>query len=152
MIQDRELLRPSLTGGRGAPAAIYSVRTGFLASFFGGPIAGVLVALSNSHRLRRLSLEAPILLLTLVTTLAVRWWIILKGRHWLDGLLGKGSLSYVIQLLGLAFFGVAYSLHRPYYRSMSLLGLQVPNGLGLGLAAIGLGIGTEVAVFALLFK
>jgi hypothetical protein len=152
MIQDRELLRPSLTGERGAPAAIYSVRTGFLAAFFGGPIGGTLIALLNSQRLRRLSADAPLLLLALGVTLALRWWLILHAREWLDSLLGKGSVSYFVQLLGLAFFGVAYMLHRAYYRSMSLLGLQIPNGLRVGVAAIVLGIAAETALFAALFK
>jgi hypothetical protein len=49
MIQDRELLRPSLTAEQRSSAAIYSVRAGFLAAFFGGPVAAAMIAMANSH-------------------------------------------------------------------------------------------------------
>src|SRR5690242_15722985 len=40
MDQNSDLLRPSLSADHNPAAAIYSLRTEFLTSFFGGPIAG----------------------------------------------------------------------------------------------------------------
>jgi hypothetical protein len=150
MIQDRELLRPSLAADVGVPRAIYSARTGFLSSFFGGPVAGALIALLNSQRLRRLGIDWPIALLALGTSVLVRWSVAHHWWQWLDGLLGKGSVRYVFEFAGLAFFGLTYTLHKPYYRSMSLLGLQVPNGLGVGIAAILLGVAVQAALVYLI--
>ena len=59
MDRDSDLLRPSLTTDRSPAAAIYSVRTGFLTAFFGGPIGGATIALLNSYRLKRLAVDWP---------------------------------------------------------------------------------------------
>jgi hypothetical protein len=150
MIQDRELLRPSLAADARAPQAIYSAGTGFVTSFLGGPVAGATIALINSQRLRRLQVDWPIALLALGISVLVRLSVVDHFWDWLDGLLGKGSVRYVADLIGLAFFGVIYALHKPYYRSMSLLGLKAPNGVGIGIAAIALGIGVQVALFRLI--
>ena len=150
MIEDRELLRPSLAADARAPQAIYSARTGFLSSFFGGPVAGAMIALANSQRLRRLHIDWPIVLLASGINILVRLSVVDHFWDWLDRLLGKGSVRYVTELIGLAFFGVIYTLHKPYYRSMSLLGLKAPNGLGIGISAIVLGIATQVALVHLI--
>jgi hypothetical protein len=151
MIEDRELLRPSLTADARAPEAIYSAGTGFLTSFLGGPVAGAMIALLNSHRLRRLGRDWPIALLALGISVLVRLSVVDHFWDWLDGLLGKGSIRYVADLIGMVFFGLIYALHKPFYRSMSLLGLKAPpNGLGVGLAAIGLGIAVQFALFRLI--
>jgi hypothetical protein len=150
MIPDRELLRPSLTADARAPDAIYSAGTGFVTSFLGGPVAGAMIALLNSHRLRRLGSDWPIALLALAISALVRLSVVDHFWDWLDGLLGKGSVRYVAELIGLAFFGMIYALHRPFYRSMSLLGLKAPNGLGVGIAAIGLGVTVQFALFRLI--
>ena len=150
MIQDRELLRPSLTADARAPEAIYSAGTGFLASFLGGPVAGAMIALLNSHRLRRLGVDWPIALLAIGLSVGVRLSVVNHFWDWLDGLLGKGSVRYVAKLIGLAFFGMIYALHKPFYRSMSLFGLRAPNGLGIGIAAIGLGVAVQFALFHLI--
>ena len=150
MTQDRELLRPSLTADARAPQTIYSAGTGFVASFLGGPVAGAVVALANSQRLRRLNVDWPIMLLAPAINVLIR---LSDSDHywdWLDAALGKGSVRYLTDLAGLAFFGVIYALHKPYYRSMSLLGLKAPNGLGVGIFAIALGVGTQLALFRLL--
>ena len=150
MIEDRELLRPSLTADARAPQAIYSAGTGFLSSFLGGPVAGAMIALVNSQRLRRLRIDWPIALLALAINVLVRLSVVDHFWDWLDGLLGKGSVRFVADLIGLAFFGVIYALHKPYYRSMSLLGLKAPNGLGLGIVAIALGIAVQMALLRLM--
>jgi hypothetical protein len=150
MIQDRELLRPSLAADSRVPQAIYSAGTGFLSSFCGGPVAGALIALVNSQRLRRLHIDWPIALLALGINVLIRVSVVDHFWDWLDRLLGKGSVRYVADLVGLAFFGVIYALHKPYYRSMSLLGLKAPNGLLPGIIAIAVGIATQYALLRLI--
>ncbi len=150
MIQDSELLRPSLTADLDTPRPIYSVRTAFLSSFFGGPVAGAIIALLNSHRLRRLKTDWPIAVLAVGSSALLQWTM---TRHlWgpVNAMLGAGSARYGYELLSLAFSGVVYALHRPYYRSMSLLGLSVPNGTAVGVAAIVCGILTQTGLFYLL--
>jgi len=148
MIQDSELLRPSLTAEHSSEAAIYSVRTGFLVSFFGGPIAGGMIALLNARRLRRLKTDWPIGLLAVAVSVGLSWSLAAHQWQWLDGALGRGSGRYLQDLAGLGFYGVVYSLHRPYYRSMELLGLEAPNGLRVGIAAAALGYLAEVSLLA----
>ena len=149
MIQDRELLTPSLTADARVPQAIFSAGTGFLASFLGGPVSGAVVALVNSQRLRRLRTDWPIGLLALALCVLLRLSVIDHFWDWLDNLLGKGSVRFVYKLVGMAFFGAIYALHRPYYRSMSLLGLKTPNGIVLGIVAIALGVGVQFGLFYL---
>lgn len=150
MIQDSELLRPSLTADLDTPRPIYSVRTAFLSSFFGGPVAGAIIALLNSQRLRRLKTDWPIAVLALGSSAMFQWTV---PRHlWgpINAVLGAGSVRYGFELLSLAFAGVVYAMHRPYYRSMSLLGLAVPNGTGVGIAAILCGILAQAGLIYLL--
>jgi hypothetical protein len=147
MIQDSELLRPSLTAEHSS-APIYSVRTGFLASFFGGPIGGAIVALLNARRLGRLKLDWPVALLALGVSVGLSWSLAAHKWQWLDGSLKPGSGRYLQDLAGLAFYGVIYALHRPYYRSMALLGLDPPNGLRVGIAAAALGYFVEAVLRA----
>jgi hypothetical protein len=149
MIQDRELLRPSLTAEHSSASAIYSVRTGFLASFFGGPIGGAIVALLNAQRLRRLRLDWPIAVLALSVSIGLSWSIAAHKWHWLDGSLGRGSGRYLEDLAGLAFYGLVYTLHRPYYRSMALLGLDPPDGLRAGIIAAAIGYLAEAVLTAI---
>ena len=150
MIQDRELLTPSLTADARVPRAIYSARTGFLASFLGGPVAAGVVALVNAQRLRRLRTDWPVGLLALALCVLMRLSVMDHFWDWLDNLLGKGSARFVYQLMGMTFFGAIYALHRPYYRSMSLLGLKTPNGIVLGIVAIALGVGVQIGLFYLI--
>jgi hypothetical protein len=150
MIQDSDLLRPSLTADVDSPRPIYSVRTAFLSSFFGGPVAGATIALLNSQRLRRLKIDWPIAALALGCSALVQWSIARHWWAWLDRTLGESSDHYVFRLLGLGFSGVIYAIHRPYYRSMSLLGLRSPNGTGVGIAAIVGGIAVQAGFYYLM--
>jgi len=150
MIQDSDLLRPSLTAGSDLPRPIYSVRTAFLSSFFGGPVAGAIIALLNSQRLRRLKSDWPIAVLALGSSALLQWTIGRPVWERVNAALGEGSGRYAYELLSLAFSGVVYGIHRPYYRSMALLGLSVPNGTGVAIAAIVCGILAQAGLFYLL--
>jgi len=150
MIQDSELLRPSLTADVGSPQPIYSVRTAFLSSFFGGPVAGAAIALLNSQRLRRLKSDWPVAVLALGSSALLQWSIV---HHWwgqLNRVLGESSDRYVYELFSLAFSGVVYAIHRRYYRSMMLLGLRAPNGWGVGIGAIVLGLAAQAGLYYLM--
>ena len=146
---NEELLSPSLRADTPPAASIYSVRTGFLATFFGGPIAGAVVALVNARRLGRLGRDWPIALLGFAATTVLAW-ASSPGEGWLNRQLGdSGHLLW--QLLGFSFYGVVYAVHRTYYRSMAIVGIKPPNGLRLGLGAAILGFGVsacEQALFA----
>jgi hypothetical protein len=150
MDHDSDLLRPSLTEDSSPAAAIYSVRTGFLTAFFGGPLGGAIIALLNSYRLKRLAVDWPIGLLALAICAGMGWSATHGGWRWLDASLGHGSVIYVTRLTNLAFFGVVYVLHRTYYRSMSVLGLSAPNGLAVGVGAIVFGLAVNAALLKLM--
>lgn len=150
MDRDSDLLRPSLTADRSPAAAIYSVRTGFLTAFFGGPIGGAIVALLNSYRLKRLAVDWPIGVLALAIWAGMGWSATHGGWRWLDASLGKDSVVYVTRLTNLAFFGVVYLLHRTYYRSMSVLGLAAPNGLAVGIGATIFGFAVNAGLLELM--
>jgi len=150
MNNTRELLSPSLAANH-SPVSIYSLRTGFLAAFFGGPVAGAAVALVNAYRLKRLSTDWPIGLLALAINVALIWWSTRAGgRRWLEAVLGPGSLYYLTHFIGLAFFGAVYALHRTYYRGMSVLGIKPPNGWPIGLGALAVGIAVGAGLVTLL--
>ena len=147
MDPNSELLRPSL-GSHDSPAtAIYSVRTGYLSAFFGGPLAAAAVALVNAHRLKRLRTDWPVAALAVLTSLALAWWEIRAGgRSWLDSRLGSGGSVFAVRITGLAVFGVVYVMHRMYYRGMAVMGVKAPHGLALGLGLAIAGIAATAAI------
>ncbi len=131
-----DLLQPTL-GRRDAPAtSIYSALTGYVASFFGGPLAGAVIALVNAHRLKRLGKDWPLGLLAAAATAGPMWWWVQGGAHWVTGYAGAGAGEVLFHVLGLAFFALAYGWHRQYYRNMALFGLPPPSGWLIGLAAV----------------
>ena len=73
MDHNSDLLRPSLSADHNPSAAIYSLRTEFLTSFFGGPIAGAAIALLNSYRLKRLGVDWPIGLIAIACSALLAW-------------------------------------------------------------------------------
>jgi len=149
MDSDSDLLRPSLTAGRNPAAAIYSIRTEFLTSFFGGPMAGAAVALLNSYRLRRLAVDWPLALIALTIGVLLGWLENHGGWHWLDSSLGPGSDIYATRVINLIFFGIVYAFHRTYYKGMSVLAITPPNGLLVGTGAIIFGLLSDAALIKL---
>jgi hypothetical protein len=140
MDPDSDLLRPSLTAGRNPAAAIYSIRTGFLSAFFGGPIAGAAIALLNAYRLKRLTMDWPIGLIAIAFSAILGWFETHGGWHRLDASFGQGSDIYATRIINLMFFGIVYAFHRTYYKSMAVLAIESPNGLLVGIGAIILGL------------
>jgi hypothetical protein len=146
MDHNSDLLRPSLSADHNPSAAIYSLRTEFLTSFFGGPIAGAAIALLNSYRLKRLSVDWPIGLIAIAFSTLLAWLATHGGWHWLDAALGRGSGSIGARVINLVFFTIVYAFHRTYFKSMSVLGIAAPNGLAVGIGAIILGLLANVGL------
>ena len=150
MIPDSDLLKPSLSPERDVPAAIYSVQAVFFTSFFGGPVASALITLVNAHRLHRLARDWPLALIAFTLMVVLRWAVSRHALSWLDHILAGRTESVLNGIAGLAFFGLGYALHAPYYRSQSLLDLPAPNGLMVGLLCVLVAIGFEVGLAGLL--
>jgi hypothetical protein len=135
--EPRDLLQPTLSGDSGGATAIYSATTGYMAAFFGGPLGGAFIALENARRLGRLASDAWIGGVALVSTILLAWWEQRAGGlDWLTAQFGDGAARFGIRLLGLAFFVLAYTVHRKYYRNMAFYGVPSPSGWGIGLAAV----------------
>jgi hypothetical protein len=150
MIQDSDLLKPTLSPGLDAPAAIYSVRAACLTSFFGGPVASAMITLVNAHRLRRLARDWPLALLALTVDVMLRWSMSWHALGWLQEVLGGRTETLLREIAGLVFFGAGYALHAPYYRSQSLLDLPTPNGLRIGVLCVLVAIGVDVGLVVIL--
>jgi hypothetical protein len=138
-----DLLKPSLRKRPGN--APYSLQTTFLTSFFGGPVAGVIVTGVNASRLRRPFGDAPALVVLALAVVAVEVMVFSHSAQietWLKDILPSGSLRLVNQVLGIAVFGVGYRLHRNEHRSIDLQGIERPNGWigGLACAAFGFAV------------
>src|SRR5215470_6426856 len=104
-----DLMQPSLSSADGPATSIYSMQTGYLAAFFGGPLGGAAIALLNSYRLKRLSSDWPLGVLALVVTIGLFWWQLRSGgQAWLTGHLGRGGPGLVVRIVGLLVFGIVY--------------------------------------------
>jgi len=135
-----DLLQPSLvdTKPREAP---YTLQTGFLASFFGGPLAALAMFGVNARRIGRLRSDAVWVAALLVACIAFEAWrrLLPEGRAfdaWLVDEFGKSGGRYVERLSGLLIFAVAAAIHRREHKASDLMGAARPNGLVLGLALI----------------
>jgi hypothetical protein len=145
-----DLLQPTL-GRRGSPAtSIYSAQTGYVVSFFGGPLAGATIALANAYRLKRLRTDWPLGLLAITATVGPMWWWFRGGAQWIAVHAGGGTREAVFRALGLGFFALVYGWHRQYYRNMTFLGLTPPSGWLIGIAAVVGGIAVDVGIAAVL--
>ncbi len=150
METEDDLLQPSLGRADSPATSIYSAQTGYFASFFGGPLAGAVVALANSHRLKRLEIDWPLGMIGAAATIVPIWWLLRGGNAWLTSHLGSGTQTLVLRALGLGFFALAYGWHRRYYRNMAMLGIKPPPGWPIGLAAVIAGVATNLALAWLL--
>jgi hypothetical protein len=145
-----DLLKPSL-GQSDSPAnSIYSARTGYIASFFGGPLGGAIIALANAYRLKRLKVDWPIGVLALAVTIGPIGWWMRGGAQWAAAYGGRDAAQVGFRVVGLGFFAVVYAWHRRYYRNMTLFGIKPPTGTLIGLVAVVAGLATEAAIVAAL--
>lgn len=111
---------------------------GYLASFFGGPVAGAIVALANASRLKRLRRDWFLLPTALLVEILYLLWLRRDGAGWIEGMDLSPTVPW--RLLGLLFFAAIYFLHRRYYRSMEVLGIKAASGWVVGILALVAGI------------
>jgi hypothetical protein len=141
-----DLLQPSLTEDRVEATAIYSPTAGYVCSFFGGPIAAVAFASVNSRRLGRLPADLPWLIAALALFVIALWWAFM-GRYpdplqpWI-----QENVEISVRVLGVVYFGAIYLLHRRHYRAMQMMGIESPNGWGVGFACAAIGILSVIAI------
>lgn len=134
------LLRPSLDAEDARPVAIYSDTALFLTTFFGGAIALVCLALVNSRRLGRLGRDLPWGVLAVAATILL-YVVLLKtpqGQE-LVAQHGKSAVRLAAQAFSLLLFGGVYLLHRPFHRSMTIMGVESPSPWKAALTCIAFG-------------
>jgi hypothetical protein len=135
------LLQPSLGGTSAEP--LYSVRAGFLVSFFGGVYAAALFGALNARRMGRLAEDGWICALAVVAWSAVIVWVgygIATDSlpAWLS-FVGRParSVRYGGQLVALALFGALHLRRRTEIKAQQLAGVEPPNPWPIGLLAVG---------------
>ena len=138
-----DLLQPSLSIEKIA-AAPPSTQAMFLTSFFGGPIAAVMMIAVASFRLRRLVRDLPLLIVLLGAPIGAFAWlqtsVAAEGiRLWIQSNVGSSGFEFLIRLAGLMCFGIGYWLHAQAHRNSALLGLKAPNGWLVGVPCIVIG-------------
>ena len=143
------LLTPSLTPSAAPAANLYSVQSGFLVAFFGGPFAIILYSALNSWKLRR-PLEALAYLAALALCVAViagitAGWLPLA---WLAGIIGNSAAEVVWRALSIALFGAFYLMHRKQHRSAALFGAKPPSPWIPAIVCAVLAYGMKIAVLA----
>jgi hypothetical protein len=132
-----DLLEPTLAGDGRPLQAIYSQRTGYVTSFFGGPMAGAIVTAVNARRLGRLAQDAWLIAFGVVLAIALLWWQArLGGNEWLESTLGRTGPRIAPRIAGLGYFAVSLLVHRPFHRHMELAGIDSPSGWGVGIMAM----------------
>lgn len=144
-----DLLQASLGHEDSLSTALYSSRTGYVTSFFGGPLAGAVIAMANAYRLRRLRTDWPLGVAGVALHVGFLWWWARGGgAQWSRAHLEAGSASVFTRILGLVFFAAAYAWHRQYYRNMAFMNLESPSGWVIGIAAILGGVGLDIGLTA----
>lgn len=136
-----DLLRPSLTPDARINSAPYSLQTGFLSAFFGGPMAAWGMSMLNAWRLGQLRRHAAWLTLMGLAGIGLIWFLTASaaGAQWLTVAarwLGPNAGHYTERLGALLLFAAGGFLHRREQRSADLFGLQRPNGWIAGVALI----------------
>lgn len=137
-----DLLRPSLSHGSQVMAP-YSPQAGFVSAFFGGPAAALLMGALNANRLKRLPLDAAWLIAALAAFVGLEYW--LSTQAGVDALevlkdwVGVKPQHTVSTATGLLYFGLCSLMHGRQQRMATLMGLDRPKGLWVGLLAIVLG-------------
>lgn len=141
------LLTPSLTPSAAPAAQLYSVQSGFLVAFFGGPLAIILYSALNSWKLRR-PLEALAYLAALVLCVGVLVAIVtgLLPLGWLADIIGNSAAEVLWRALSIALFGAFYLMHRKQHRSAALFGAKPPSPWIPAIACAVLAYGMKIAL------
>jgi len=111
-----------------------------LTAFFGGPFAVIALTGINSHRLGRDNRDAAWLFLAVVVTLGVLA-LVYRSDHLFTAIaLEPVPQNILIRAFALLLFGGSYLLHRRYYRSMALVGIDPPRALPVALPIVFVGL------------
>ena len=144
------LLTPSLSPATGI-APLYSVGTGVVLGFFGGPVAAGMIMAINARRLGRLArdawLFAVIFVLSGVFLVAVFDHPELFVVE-LEDAEPRNVRRFFLSGLGLLTTGLFYLKYRTYYRGMAVSGQESPSPWKTGIAVFVIAI---VLQFAFLF-
>lgn len=147
-----DLYTPSLSTDH-KPPALYSPRSVFLVAFFGGAFAAATYPLLNSIRLKRLGLDAWVVVLMLVGYGFLLYWLWwpkdgYSQEAWLAVTRAKDSLyRYLPQAYALAGWMVFHFLHWPMQRAADLMAIPRPNPWVPALACIGGGIVLQALLY-----
>jgi len=141
-LDNEDLLRPTLSEFRQAPA-LYSSTGFFLSSFFGGPLAAGVYGTFNSYRLNRLTSDLPIH----VALVAGAYFLALVFQNGgqmaaIGDLLGSRSartIEIVLRAFGLATYFAIWFVHRRFFRTAQVTGTEPLSGWLPGVIAFGLG-------------
>jgi hypothetical protein len=150
-LADEDLLQPSLSGTRNAPA-LYNSSGFFLAAFFAGPAAAGAYGVANSYRLGRLQSELPKIIALVAGCFLVL--VIASRNGWITGLAGlfddrfSRAAQLAVRAMGLACFGAIYLMHRQHYRAASISGVDPLPGWVPGIAAVLVGLAANAAFTA----
>jgi len=141
-----DLFQPSLREGAEA-RALYSSQATFLTSFFGGPPAAVMILGENSRRMGTLVRDGAILALGLAAWVGLYWYY-LTGPGAETG--GPRSIRFGARAIALVTWGAVSWLHQSSQRASDLMGVERPNGWGLGLGSVLVGAGASMLLQAAL--
>lgn len=150
-----DLLQPSLQG-QPAGRAPYSQTVGFVAAFFGGPAAALLLGGLNAWRLGRWPRDLVFLLPAALLWMGLVFGLMrtAPGAAVADAatrLVGPRGPELLLRGLGLAYFAfTALWLHRREHRMADLMGLKRPKGWWVGLGLIVAGLALNFGLMALL--
>jgi hypothetical protein len=144
------LLTPSLSASA-KPVKLYSIQSGFLVAFFGGPAASLLYSGLNSWRLRRVA-DIPVHLLGAALVYALVYTLMYHATLFegLYQLLGNDLFRALRTLLSLAICGTFYLLHQKQHRSRAFFSDKPPSPWIPAIACIAAGYGIMVGLVAAL--
>lgn len=133
-----DLLRPTLSDYTRPPALYHT--TGFaLCAFFGGPVGAAVYALANITRLSRLKQDAPVVVILTALALFVPVMLVRFGQFdalaEFVGMTPQRTGQTLLRGLGLAIFGAIYLLHRRFFRSARVSGVEALPSWPVGIAA-----------------
>lgn len=140
---NRDLLTPSL-GGVPIRQAPYSARTGFLTSFFGGPVSAVAIAALNAYRLGRVRVDFWWLVPALAGYTGFEIWqsLTLEGKQfheWMMREVGSSATRVELKVIAMAIYAISSFAHAREQRAASIMGIARPDGrwMGAGLVLAG---------------
>jgi hypothetical protein len=151
----QRLLEPSLTAG--AAVSLYSARACFITSFFGGPIAALVMGWLNAKRLKRLEKDIWLIALLGALLVVVDVYFIssvaadMRQSSVLGVMLERRDVRRILQGLGLLFCLALYARHRSFHRAMGLAGVPPAKPWVPAIAVLIISTVVHVAVLGGLF-